>query len=378
MKICHLTSAHPRYDTRIFIKQSVSLARNGHDVTLIVADGKGNAEKDKVTIIDVGIGSFGRLERMTRTVLNVYKAAMLVDADIYHFHDPELIPAGLLLKMIAKRVIYDVHEDYPKAIVSRPYLPPLLRRAIAAAFRKLEEFSVRLFDGVVPATPVIAKRFEKLNKYTVLVQNFPILDELHISEDILWDKRSNTVAYLGVISELRGAKEMVEAIFQASEKSAARLVLAGFFSPESYENEIKSLEGWALTEFKGYLDREQVAHLFATIKAGMVLFHPEPNHVSAQPNKLFEYMSAGIPVIASDFPLWREIVEESQSGLLVDPMKPEEIAKAISFLFENPDKAEKMGKCGRQAIKEKYNWDLEKIKLIELYDVLLAEKRKKI
>lgn len=78
-------------------------------------------------------------------------------------------------------------------------------------------------------------------------------------------------------------------------------------------------------------------------------------------------MSAGIPVIASDFPLWKEIVEGSGCGLLVNPLDPEAIAEAIKWLLENPEKAETMGKRGRKAIEECYNWDKESVKLISFY-----------
>ena len=371
IKVCHLTSVHPRYDTRIFIKECVSLARAGYDVVLIVADGKGYEEKEGVKNLDVGVGRFGRVGRMTRTIMAVYKKALSVDADIYHFHDPELISVGLLLKALRKKVIYDVHEDYPGAILSKYYLSLWARRFIAGIFGVFEGFSAKYFSGIVPATPGIAKRFERLNKNSVTVQNFPILDELNISETIPWEKRSNAVAYVGGIGILRGAKEMVEAAGLASKKTDVRLILAGDFSPQSFKKEIESLEGWKQTEYLGYLSREKVARLLGRIKAGLVLFHPEPNHISAQPNKLFEYMSAGVPVIASDFPLWRQIVEGAGCGICVDPLNPEEIARAVNTLLTENELAAVMGANGRKAVEEVYNWQNEERKLLDLYQELI-------
>jgi len=106
--------------------------------------------------------------------------------------------------------------------------------------------------------------------------------------------------------------------------------------------------------------------------AGLVLYHPVPNHTDAQPNKLFEYMSAGIPVISSNFPLWKEIVEGHQCGICVDPLKPDEIAKAIQWILDNPEKAKKMGENGRRAVEEKYNHTVEEKKLLTLYKLLLS------
>ncbi len=98
-----------------------------------------------------------------------------------------------------------------------------------------------------------------------------------------------------------------------------------------------------------------------------------PNHVDAQPNKMFEYMSAGIPVIASDFPLWREIIEGCGCGICVDPLDPKKIAEAIDYLVDNPEIARRMGENGRKAVYDRYNWDVEEKKLLALYDSLLRE-----
>ena len=118
------------------------------------------------------------------------------------------------------------------------------------------------------------------------------------------------------------------------------------------------------------MSRGGVKELLNSARAGLVLLHPRINYVDALPIKLFEYMAVGIPVIASDFPLWRTIVDGANCGILVDPMKPEQIAKAIDWLLDNPREARKMGERGRRAVLERYNWSLEEKKLIELYDKL--------
>ena len=374
IKVCILTSVHPPFDIRILHKEAKSLAKAGYDVTLV-------AQHDKEEIVD-GIRIVplprpkNRFERMTRTVWSAYRKALKINADIYHFHDPELIPAGLLLKLFTKaKVIRDVHEDYSKVIRGKHYLSPWMRRFIARVFSIFDEFTAKRFSSIVSATPAIAKQFEKLNNNSVTIQNFPILDELHTRETIPWKKRSNAVAYVGGISKLRGAKEMVEAVGLASKKADIRLMLAGDFSPRSLKKEMELMEGWKQTEYLGYLSREKISRFLGNIKVGLVLFHPEPNHISAQPNKLFEYMSSGIPVIASDFPLWRVIVESAGCGLLVNPMKPKEIADAVIYLLKNPEEAEEMGNRGRKAVVKKYNWGREEKKLLELYGGLAISRK---
>jgi glycosyltransferase involved in cell wall biosynthesis len=151
------------------------------------------------------------------------------------------------------------------------------------------------------------------------------------------------------------------------------LTIAGTFDYKTLENEVMNLPGWSSVEYLGHQTRSQVSDIFAKSRAGLVLFHPEPNHINAQPNKLFEYMSAGIPVIASNFPLWREIVTDSKCGLLVNPLNPQEIANAIQTLLENPALGQKMGEYGMKAIKDKYSWEAEKPKLLTLYKKLVKD-----
>ena len=362
IKVCILTSVHLPFDTRIFHKEAKSLVKAEYDVTLVAQHDK-NEVVDGIRIVPLPKPK-NRLERITRTVWMAYRKALEIDADIYHFHDPELMPVGLLLKLHGKRVIYDVHEDVPRQNLSKPYIPVVFRKPISAMIGALEAFSARRFDGVVTATPFINRRFLELGANSVNVNNFPLASELYIAEN-QWEKKEKVVCYVGGIARIRGGFEMVEAI----EKTKYRLLLAGDFEP-GLEGQLKRLFGWRHVDALGFVDREGVRATMARSMAGMVLFHPEPNHIDAQPNKMFEYMSAGIPVIASNFPLWKEIVEGAECGICVSPLDPEEIAGAIRWIIEHPAEAEQMGKNGRRAVEERYNWGIEEKKLIGFYSGL--------
>ena len=365
--ICHMTSVHPVTDIRIFAKQCLSLAKAGYTVSLI-APGTKIKQKNGVKIIGISSPKRGRLFRMTVTVWRVFREALKEHALTYHFHDPELIPAGLLLRILGKKVIYDVHEDYPLNIKSRYWLPLWTRKTVAWIFEHFENFFARYFNCIVSATPAIAKKFESINKNTAVVQNFPQLDELSASEkENSWQDRLNAVTYVGAIDYSRGIREIVEAIGLVKKKHNARLILAGDFSPESIKNEIKTLPGWKNVEYKGFLYRDKLTELLRVVKAGLVLLHPEPEFQVSYATKLFEYMSASIPVIASDFPLWKDILLQAGCGLLVDPLDPQAIADSIVYILEHPEEAEEMGKKGRKAVEEKYNWSREEEKLLRLY-----------
>jgi glycosyltransferase involved in cell wall biosynthesis len=366
IKVTHLTSVHPRYDTRIYIKMCVSLAKNkDFNVGLIVADGKGDELKNNVSIYDVGARTGGRLSRMTKTVKRVFSKAKELDADIYHLHDPELIPIGIKLKKLGKKVIFDAHEDLPKQLLGKPYLNKPIKIILSKGLEIYEKLICKKFDYIVTATPHIRDKFLKINKNTVDINNFPILGEL--SNTISWAEKKNEVCYVGGISKIRGIKEIIKALELTDN---IKLNLAGSFSEADIEKEVKNYKGWQNVIELGFLDRKAVNNTMAKSKAGMVTLHPIINYIDALPVKMFEYMAAGLPIIASNIPLWKEIVEGNNCGICVNPLEPKEITDSINYIIAHPKEAEKMGKNGKKAVIEKYNWDIEEKKLFDVYERL--------
>lgn len=369
VKITHLSSAHPRYDVRIFEKMCKCLAKNeNYYITLIIADGKGNETLDKVSIIDVGQKSQSRIHRMTVVVMSIFYRSLKLNSDIYHIHDPELIPIGLLLKLLGKRIVFDSHENISQDILSKPYLPKTLLWFISNLYKTFEFLACRFFSGIVSATPSIRDYFKKINKNTLDINNYPIIDEFTANLD--WNNKIDEVCYIGGLVRMRGACEMVDAIGICKN---VKLTIIGSIDETGLKNELEQRVGWSNTNYMGVLDRKTLSKLFDKFKAGLVLFHPIPNHIDAQPNKMFEYMSAGIPVIASNFPLWKEIIEKNHCGICVDPLNPNEIAVAITKLIQNPEDAKRMGENGYRAIVNSYNWDIELGKLTVFYNQLLLE-----
>ncbi|MEN6328398.1 MAG: glycosyltransferase family 4 protein [Syntrophomonas sp.] len=363
--ICHLTSAHSATDIRIFYKECKTLNEAGYDVTFAVQN-----EKDETIegINIIGIGKpRNRKERIGKTTQQIYRRALECNADIYHFHDPELIPIGLHLKNKGKKVIYDAHEDVPRQILSKQWIPAPLRKIISCAIERIENYAARRFDYIVTATPFIRDRFLKLNDHTLDINNYPLLSELYIPTDD-WDSKEKMVCYVGGIGKIRGIQEMVEAIGMTKYS----MLLAGNFQSVVEKGIVAEKDGWSQVIELGHVDRTAVKEVLSRSMAGLVLFHPEPNHINAQPNKMFEYMSAGIPVIASHFHLWKEIVEGNNCGICVDPLNVKEIAQAINWIIDNPKQAKKMGENGRSAVEEKYNWEQEGAKLVEIYRKLLS------
>jgi glycosyltransferase involved in cell wall biosynthesis len=356
---------HSAFDIRIFEKECRSLAQAGYQVTL-VAPHLRDEEAGGVHVHAIPEAR-GRLSRMTRTVWRVYREAVRRPAEVYHFHDPELIPAGLLLKAKGKRVIYDIHEDVPRQILQKFYLPRWSRRPISWLAERTENTACRCFSGLVAATPAIAERFKPLNSSTLVIHNFPRVRELLPSVVGPWNQRASSVAYIGSIFPNRGVREVIAAMDLLPETLNPTLKLAGWFSPTNFQDELARLPGWRKVEFLGLLDRAGVANTLGCVRAGLVSLLPAPNHLRSIPIKLFEYMSAGVPVIASDFPLWRDIVGGAGCGLLVDPLNPQAIADAIAYVLNHPEEAETMGRRGREAVENHYNWEIEERKLLRFY-----------
>jgi glycosyltransferase involved in cell wall biosynthesis len=368
IKICHLTSAHPRFDIRIFHKECVYLARH-FETHLVVADNLGNELKNNINIHDVGKET-SRLKRFARTPKKVLKKALEIDADIYHFHDPDLLLIAKNLHRRGKKVIYDAHEDVEKQLLSKPYLSPWKARIASRLFARFEKKVLRYIAAVVTATPAIRDKFEALHKEVIDINNFPLMHEL-FSEEVDWNLKKPQIAYVGGISRIRGILEVISALEHVN-RDDQFLQLVGPFSENETAKIARSLNGFSKVIELGTLNRAEVKEVLANSMAGIVTFLPVPNHIEAQPNKMFEYMSAGIPVIGSRFPLWQEILEKNDCGICVDPTKPQEIASAIEFIFSNPERAKEMGLNGLKAIRSKYNWETEQEKLVALYQKLIV------
>ena len=363
--ICHISSVHSRYDSRIFRKECIGLSKNKFKVYLIVADGKQDELKERVSILNIkkSSKSISRLKRIVLIPRLIEKKVLEINPELVHFHDPELIPLGLRLKLKGFVVVADFHEDIPLQILTKPYLNFFLRKIASFAFKTYQRYAIKKLSAIVSATPSIAQTLIKYNPKNIVVKNYPIIDKTIRNNS----SKNNWITYIGGISVIRGFYEIIE----AAEASNTRLKIAGVFHEPKLHDVIKRDEYAFCVDFLGFLDKEQIDKLLSESIAGLVTLYPTSNFQDSLPIKLFEYMSAGLPVIASNFPLWKDIVEKNNCGLCVNPKDPKAIADAINYLVENPKEAQEMGNNGRQAVVKRYNWEIEEKKLINLYNSLL-------
>jgi glycosyltransferase involved in cell wall biosynthesis len=365
-RVVHLTTVHPRDDIRIFRKECVSLAQAGYEVVQVVADGLGDATVQAVRIVDVGPRPAQRLARMRDLPARAFTAVQALRPALLHFHDPELLPLAAKLARSGLPVVYDAHEDVPRQILTKQWIAKPLRGPISRAFEVYENHQVKKLAAVVAATPHIAQRFAAVARRSVNVSNFPFLDELSPPAALV--PREQAVCYVGGIMRTRGALTMLQALALLP---GVRLLLAGRFEDAALEVELRAHPAWAQVDYLGQIGRDEVRAVLARASAGLVTLLPMPSYVDSLPIKMFEYMSAELPVVASDFPLWRGIVQARGCGLCVDPNDAQAIAQAIRSLLAEPARIRAMGQAGRAAVLTHYNWPQAQAQLLKLYAELL-------
>lgn len=366
MKIVHVGYAHRPDDIRIFQKECTSLAKYGHQVIYVTSDMKKDSVNISDSVVEVITVKLQKTNRKLPFLLyceDLKKILTPLDADVYHFHEVVLLSVLLYMRRQGKHVIYDMHEDSPRDMYPSmcKRRGKLLGNLLTKIIEIYENYCIKKADYVVTATPHIEQRCKKLTTSVSCIANFPIIHNKKINERP-FNERDRIVCYTGGISETNGIFNIIDAMQQVN----GSLYLAGVLSKE-IKNRLMKYDSWGKVCELGYINRDKIQKILQKSMVGLVVYLPAGNTVEALPNKLFEYMEAGLPVIASDFPLWKRIVKENQCGICVNPDKPDEIADAINRIFENPKLAEEMGRNGKNAIREKYNWQTEEKRLLRVY-----------
>ena len=369
-KVVVVSTVHKRFDTRIFVKQCRSLVRAGYSVSYLVSDGQGDALVDDVQIIDLG-QSRARAWRMAFVLLKLGNILCKHNADVYHLHDPELLLVLPLLLLRGRRVVFDFHEDVPEQIRRKPYLPAFLRLPISLAFYALQKICARHLSALIGATPHITAQFSKINPLSVTIHNYPDLSEFRASPVKSQIGAVLPICYVGALSRSRGILELVQAMEYV--RPNIKLLLGGEFDSPQFRARVEAEPGWNRVEYLSILSRDAVVRVYRQSIVGMVTLLPEPGYVISLPVKMFEYMAAGLPIIASNFEYWEQFVSQEGTGMSVDPTQPQEIAEAINSLTAYPEKAIEMGALGARLVRAKYTWSAEANKLIDLYSEILRD-----
>jgi len=369
-RICHISTVHSANDDRIFYKECVSLLHHGYEVFFVVPN-------DKDEVVDgVNIRSIakpkGRLSRLFKAQWQALKTALKTKSAIYHFHDPELMFLGVVLKILGKKVVYDVHEDLPKQILYKPWISSsMVRNLLSKLIYAFEQFSCLLFDGIVSVTDDIAKKYS--SSKTIILRNLPInaiVQSLDTQTKIEEKKDKVVFIYAGGLTKIRGIEEVCQAI--AMHKDKAELWLLGPWESDAYRN------ACMLDDSIKYLGFKTMPEVYALIKqadVGIAMLYPIKNYITSLPIKAFEYMAFGKPILMSDFDYWKHVFEGT--ALFADAYDVDNIASKVKQFVEDKDLRSRLGEVGYALVRNELNWEKEAEKLFSLYNRILGNGDKK-
>lgn len=368
VKVCHMTSAHLAEDERIFFKEGISLNKKGFEV-YIVANGNSYTKKN-IRIYGIGEKKNNRFRRIFFTTRKIYKVAKNIEADIYHFHDPELIPYALKLKKRGKIVIFDSHENTVEQIKEKEWIPVFLRLIIYKAFDYYQHRTCKKFDGIITVTPHILDYFKTINKNVRMVTNYPVYKEVETNSK---EKYPRSICFAGGIQAQWNHKNIISALGNIDN---VQYILCG--PSNDYLAELKNEKNWLKVDYRGRIPHEEVPDVLRRCCVGMSLVNHN-NNVGGKlgtlgNTKIYEEMMVGLPVICSDSILWTEMVNKYQCGICVDPSDVVAISDAISLLLNDINLAKQMGENGMRAVREEYNWESQEKILFQLYEELLMNR----
>lgn len=293
-----------------------------------------------------------------------------------HFHDPELLPLGVLLRFLGKKVIYDVHEDVYEDILQKVWLPKYLRVILGGIYRFWECLGDYSFSAIVTVTEKIASAFR--NPHTVVIKNYPPLE--HFDRILRHSQKRELGAplrlvYVGSLNRNRGSVRMIKALNFLPSDFDYHFDIVGSFPEE------KGLESDILTAvqpvkgrvtFHGRMEFPAAVEIMSRADIGLICTQPTVNDLSGLPLKLFEYMSAGLGVVVSDFPLWHQYLKGYPAYEFVDPTSPEIISKGIMRLAEKLNGGNGVMEQDCRRVVEKFDWAPEGEKLLRLYSEILS------
>ncbi|WNB92685.1 glycosyltransferase [Bacillus sp. NEB1478] len=367
-KIVHISTVHHPFDPRIFHKECRSLHDEGFDVTLIITEHPDLTEKAYYPFKIITLPKVkNRFTRIFKSSFLAYKQAKRLEADVYHFHDPELIIIGNLLKNNKNTVIYDIHEDYETSIRQKTYLSKPLAKIMSKIYRFIEKRFTKSFE-IVLAEKYYSEKFPN----GVHILNYPIIENNDFQNEIKTQTTTDKyeLIYTGNVTKDRGA--LIHGSLPLIDKKIHVNFVgkcSGELAEEIYTTAGNAKENIVIDGINSFVPREIINEKYQEGKwlAGLALFPPTEHYTKKELTKFFEYMNVGLPIICSDFPVWKSFVEKYGCGIAVDPFNKEEIKKAITYLAENPAQAREMGLRGQEAVQKDLSWNSQSLKLINLY-----------
>jgi len=372
-RICVVTSIHADFDSRIY-KHCLSVRRLGHEVALISPWPPRHDDGICYLSFPRRRGLGGR----ARQAADIARLALRAGADLFHFHDVDILPLFVLLRLVTRRpVVYDIHENYSEEMLVRYWVPSYLRIPLYHAVRLAQAFGCSVFRNLVVVVNSIEREYGRPWLRCVQVRNYASVALADQAADD-YERRENAVLFTGSQYVENGALLFLD----IAQRVLARRRDIRFYSinrfgmrKDSHEKAMRLMASERLRGKVQVLPRIHGDRIMEYINRATIGISPNlnvPKQVKAIPTKLFEYMAGGLPIVASDLPYNREFVRETGAGLLADPSDPERFADHICWLADHRREAQQMGRRGRQAYLDRLNWEKQDQVLGGFYEAILA------
>jgi glycosyltransferase involved in cell wall biosynthesis len=370
-RVCMLSSVNSAFDVRIFNREAKTLVKSGYKVYFVVTHNKEEIIEG-VHIIPISKRKSRFYRFFIKDWIILFKS-IRINAILYHFNNPDLILIGLILKLIGKKVVYDVHENVCLDILSKEWIFPPIRKVISLIIKFIEWFSLHFFDKIIVAGKDIQlqSHFRKFHHKIILIRNYPTIT---ISAIEIFPKPKDKIRfiYAGGITYGRAIMEIIKA-YKYIEYSNSELIILGKFNSNDFKNKIlNSINNFINIKYIPSVSYREMFNLLKKCHAGLICFEPLLNNIGAlsgRNNKIYEYMMAGLAIIGSNFESWNNFILGNKIGVTVDPNNVSEISRAMNFLIENPERILSMEKNAKR-LSNKYSWESERHKLINLYKEL--------
>jgi glycosyltransferase involved in cell wall biosynthesis len=367
-KICVITTAHPAEDNRIYLKEIQTLLKNYEVVYITTSEIKNPSRGLEV----INVGHFaGSFKKRIKINWDAFRRALKLDVVSYHFHDFDFIIWAALLRIFKGRpVIYDIHEDYPAVVLSRGYVRNgLIAKILSGLIRLVEIFCSLFFTASIVVNESIRKRISHTISNTIVVANYPRKE--FFPKLLPIEKRNQKImVHLGNLNRIRGAEIIFEALSK-SKVSDLNLKVVGEVTPGWYLADLKKRYPGVRATVTGKLPYAEALKESQQGRVGIISYLPLPNHLDASPNKIFEYMGLGLPVVAADLSSFKAVITDDV-GITYRSEDPNDLAKKL-IILDNPGKLKNFSDKGRELFEAKYNWNNEEQKLLELYEIIIGK-----
>ena len=370
IKVCHVISGYYRNDPRVFQRQCKSLMQDGFLVSILTNDDQPDEILESIPIYSTKNYWSSRALVLLFAKKQFLNRAIEIDADIYQMHSPELLSLGITLMRAGKIVVYDAHEDLPKHIIEKDWLPRLIRKPLSFVVQNYMNGIMRRYHAIISPHSHVVDNLKEINPNTTLITNFAkVLPSKEISLNE-YSQRNKIICYSGTVYLHSNQISVLDAL---NELPDVTYNIAGYCTPD-YLEYLSKHESYTKLNYIGRISWDELSDFYNKARIGVVVIDYKMNLGGKKGtyavNKIFEYMEAALPIICSDYDLWQDIIDEYKCGICVEPGNVKQMTEAITYLINNPEIAFTMGQNGRKAVHQKYNWSTQHEVYIQLFKKL--------